>query len=388
MFSRSFSIATLVLASLSAAACGGAASDDAASSGDQALSSGPGRSATDARTPELGNDLSIVNQSQISLADGVAQVTAANGPVVEAKFELADDGKSLSLSIYPVKNGLDKDSERNVFQELSGDPTKTPFAGDLATFDDDEHVLRSSRDLTLVQLSRIGVADAISRAGWMGKVFWTIPTLHNKRAGYGVYALNARGQQVYKFIDGQGSDESTTDCIFGLEEIGPGPGVGATDARTPELGNDLTLVRQSKVSMADALARMEAANGPAIEAKFELADDGKSLSLSIYPVGKGLAMDAERNTFFELSGDPTAATYTPDKSQFKMPDFEHVSRSARDLTLVQAAGLSLRDAVDAVNAAMPDGLVYWVIPTIRDTRAGYGVYTLGKDNKAHYFFVS
>jgi hypothetical protein len=387
MFSRSLSIATLLLASFASACSAAPAADDSATTGED-LSSGPGARATDARAPELGGDPTLVNQSQISLADGVAQVTAANGAVVEAKFELADDGKSVSLSIYPVKNGLGKDSERNVFQEASGDPTQASWTPDLATFDDDEHVLRSSRDLTLVQLSRIGVGDAIRRSQGMGKVFWTIPTLRNKRAGYGVYALDRRGREVYKFVDGQGSDDSTTDCWFGLDEIGPGPGDGATDARVPELGDDLTIVRQSKVSMADALAQMEAQNGPAIEAKFELADDGKSLSLSIYPVGKGLALDAERNTFFELSGDPTAATYAPDKSQFAMPDFEHVSRSARDLTLVQAASLSVREAVDAVNEAMPDGFVFWVIPTIRDTRAGYGVYTLGKDDKPHYYFVS
>jgi len=71
-----------------------------------------------------------------------------------------------------------------------------------------------------------------------------------------------------------------------------------------------------------------------------------------------------------------------------MPDFEHVSRAARDLTLVQTASLTLRQAVDAVNQKVPGGFVYWAIPTIRDTRAGYGVYTLGADNKAHYFFVS
>ena len=388
MISRSISIVTLILASSAVAACSAPASDATDVSADEALNSGPGRSATDARVPELGGDITIVNQSQISLADGVARATAADGPVVEAKFELADDGKSLSLSLYPAKNGLAMDSERNVFQELSGDPTVTPFNGDLATFDDQEHVLRSSRDLTLVQLSRLGVADAVARGASMGKVFWTIPTIKNKRAGYGVYALTSRGKQAYRFIDGEGSDDSTTDCPFGLDEIGAGPGDGATDARAPELGDDLTIVRQTHVSLADALAQSEKANGPAIEAKFELADDGKSLSLSIYAVGKGTMMDAERNTFFELSGDPTAATYSPDKSEFTMPDFEHVSRSARDLTLVQTASITLRDAVDAVNEAQPDGFVFWAIPTIRDTRSGYGVYTLGKDNKPHYYFVS
>ena len=33
-------------------------------------------------------------------------------------------------------------------------------------------------------------------------------------------------------------------------------------------------------------------------------------------------------------------------------------------------------------------MVYWAIPTIRDTRAGYGVYVLGTDGKPHYFFIS
>jgi hypothetical protein len=385
MLSR-YSIVSLALLSMSAAACSVApAEDNVGESQDQALSSGPGRKATDQRVPELGNDLSILNASQINLADGVKQVTSENGPVIEAKFELGDDGK-LSLSIYPAKNGVSKESERNVFQELSGDPTATPFAGTLETFSDDEHVLRSSRDLTLVQLSKLSVADAVARSSNMGNVFWTIPTIRDGRAGYGVYALDKHGKQVYRFVDGQGSDDSTS--WWCLHSIGDGPGDDATDARTPELGDDLTIVRQSQISLSTALAQMEAQHGPAIEAKFELADDGKSLSLSIYPVGKGIATDAERNEFFELSGDPTAATYSPDKSQFKMPDFEHVSRSARDLTLVQTASLSLRHAVARVEAAMPDGFVFWAIPTIRGTRAGYGVYSLGTDNKAHYFFVS
>ncbi len=389
MFTRSTSLVSLValvLASSAFFACSApAAQDDGAQeSADTALTSGPGHSATDAHVPELGNDVTIVNQSQISLAAGVAKVTAENGPVIEAKFELGDDGK-LSLSVYPAQKGLAMDSERNVFQELSGDPTATPFAGSLATFDDQEHVLRSSRDLTLVQLSHIGVADAIAKASNLGNVFWTIPTIKNKRAGYGVYALTSHGKKVYRFIDGQGSDESTTDDC--LHEIGSGPGDAATDARGPELGDDLTIVRQSKVTMAAALAQLEAQNGPAIEAKFELGDDGK-LSLSVYPVGKSIDTDAERNTFFELSGDPTASAFTPGKEEFKMPDFEHVSRAARDLTLVQTASLTLRQAVDAVNDKMPDGFVFWAIPTIRDTRAGFGVYTLGADNKAHYFFVS
>ena len=60
----------------------------------------------------------------------------------------------------------------------------------------------------------------------------------------------------------------------------------------------------------------------------------------------------------------------------------------RDLTLVQTTGLSIHQAVDVVQEAMPDGIVFWAIPTIRETRAGYGVYVYGSDGAVHYFFIS
>jgi hypothetical protein len=334
---------------------------------------------TDKRVPELGDDPSIVLKSQISMSAALAQSEAANGPTIEAKFEL-DDSKKLSLSIYPAKNGIDADAERNVFSELSGDPTAESFAGGLEQFHDQEHLTRSARDLTLVQLSHYTVADAVAWGEQYGTVYWAIPTIRYGRAGYGVYVLDD-GRSYYGFLDGDGSDES------GAEELADGPGAGATDARAPELGDDITIVRQSKISMLDALKMSEAKYGKSIEAKFELGDDGK-LSLSIYPAGKGVRVDAERNTFSELSGDPTADTFEPSLSPFAVPDEEHLTRSARDLTLVQTAGLSLVDAVKRAQSRVPGGMVYWAIPTIRDTRAGYGVYVLGSDDHIHYFFVS
>jgi hypothetical protein len=138
--------------------------------------------------------------------------------------------------------------------------------------------------------------------------------------------------------------------------------------------------------MAAALAQTEATNGPAIEAKFE-PDDNGNLSLSIYPV-TDVSLDAERSKFGELSGDPTQASYKPDYAEFTVPDVEHLTRSARDLTLVQTSSVTLRKAVDAAQKAMPTGFVYWAIPTIRGMRSGYGVYIYGADKKSHYFFVS
>src|SRR5262245_12367623 len=75
----------------------------------------------------------------------------------------------------------------------------------------------------------------------------------------------------------RGSSENTQTESAGVQ----GPGKKATDARVPELGNDPSIVRSSKISMADAIAQTEAEHGPVIEAKFELNDDNQ-LSLSVY----------------------------------------------------------------------------------------------------------
>ncbi len=375
--SASTALVTLALIAF-ASGCSSAqtASDTATSSEDLR---GPGSAATDKRVPELGNDVSIVEQSQISLADGVA-LASKNGAVIEAKFELGDDGK-LSLSLYPAAKGLGMDAERNLFQELSGDPTAAKFAGALEVFADQEHLTRSARDLTLVQLSTLSIADAIDSAECDGEVFWAIPTIRHGRAGYGVYSED-NGYQHYRFVDGQGASYRTSNH---LTEIIGGPGNKATDARAPEL-TDLGILATSKITISQALAQLEAKNGPAIEAKFE-PDDSGNLSLSIYPV-KDISVDAERATLGELSGDPTAATFAPDFAEFKVPDVEHLTKSSRDLTIVQTSSLTLRQAVDAAQHAAPRGFVYWAVPTIRDSRSGYGVYVYGADKKAHYFFVS
>src|SRR5439155_6270557 len=90
---------------------------------------------TDQRNPELGGDPSIVNKSKISMCDAIGKISDEDGSVIEAKFELGDDGK-LSLSVYPLGKPRALDAERNVFNEASGDPTADPFATKLETFHD------------------------------------------------------------------------------------------------------------------------------------------------------------------------------------------------------------------------------------------------------------
>lgn len=386
MISRRFALRSLVLASMIATAAGCAAQADATSGeGVDATSDelrSPGALATDARTPELGDDLRVLKTSKITLAAGIADA-AKLGPVIEAKFEL-DDSKALSLSLYPISEAATVDAERQTFKELAGDPTKAPFGGATAKFDDQEHLTRSARDLTLLQLSKKTLAQAVAEVpASAGFAFWAIPTMRLGRAGVGVYTAQGNTRR-YRFIDGGGSSAHNASHPA---DLGAGPGAKATDQRVPELGNDLGVLKTAKVKMSAALAEAEEHHGATIEAKYEIGDDGK-LSLSIYPVGKDIAIDAERNTFFELAGDPTTAYFKPSKTEFKVPDAEHLTRSARDLTIVQSAGFGLRSAVQSAEQAIPGGFVYWAIPTIRDTRAGYGVYVLTNDGKSHYLFIS
>jgi hypothetical protein len=331
------------------------------------------------RTPELGGDPSIVKASKIGLGDAVAQVDTGMGAVIEAKFELGDDGM-LSLSTYPVGKDVAVDAEANVFREASGDPKVSPWAPALEVFHDQEHLTRSSRDLTLVQLSTRTVSDAITETG--GLAYWAIPTVEDGHAGFGVYALDAEGDDsLYTFVDGAG------DRSHQVLDLGDGPGSGATDARAPELGGNPAMVRNAKITMLTAIDQAETSNGPVIEAKYEIGDDG-NLSLSLYPIDKGLDTAAEKQTLGELSGDPTAASWAPSFAAFAVPDEEHLTRSARDLTLIQASAISLRDAITSAQAKYPGSIVYWAIPTRRGTTAGYGVYVLDGANASHYLFVS
>jgi hypothetical protein len=151
------------------------------------------------------------------------------------------------------------------------------------------------------------------------------------------------------------------------------------------MGDDLTVLHTATISMSEALAQVDTSAGTPIEAKFELGDDG-ALSLSVYPAD--LTQPAEANTFAELAGDPTGSAWTPETETFAIPDEEHLTRSARDLTLVQTAGITLRAAVDQVEAAFPGGVVYWAIPTRRGTQSGYGIYVLDADDVSHYLFAS
>ena len=105
----------------------------------------------------------------------------------------------------------------------------------------------------------------------------------------------------------------------------------------------LALLKASKVSLLQGIDLAEKLSGPATSAKFEVGDDGK-LALSVYTVPEGLAVEAEKATLTELSGDPTAQSVALNAEVFA--DKEHIARASVHLALAQLSNFSLRQVVE------------------------------------------
>jgi len=153
-----------------------------------ALASGP-----PSRTPDA-KAVPLLGTAKVTLLQGIQQVQAKYGRVIEAKFELDDSG-ALSLSIYPAK-GYD------VFKEVSGSATSSPWKSSAEVIKAREDVVNSTFDLTILQQSKIGLATAVRRAlaQQPGIAYWAIPTLRGKQAEIGVYVRSSDGKSHHLFI--------------------------------------------------------------------------------------------------------------------------------------------------------------------------------------------
>lgn len=149
---------------------------------------------------------------------------------------------------------------------------------------------------------------------------------------------------------------------------------GAADANDPAL---LSSLKSAKLTLADGVAQAEKQNGPAISAKFEV-EDGK-FWLSVYTAKAGLKNDAEHNELIELKGEASAAKWTPATEVFE--DKKHLTRSAMQLTLVQASKLSLVDAIKKAGATQA-GTVYSAIPAVKDGNPVFDIKIAVPDGKS------
>ncbi len=126
--------------------------------------------------------LKALNNSKVSMAEGVQQLSQGSEAAISAKYEF-DDNKKLSLSIYTAEKGLGEDPEHNVLKEFSGSPEKSPWGPEAEVFKDIPHVARASGQLTLMALAKHSLADFIAMAQKQhkGKVFSAWPEVQNHR---------------------------------------------------------------------------------------------------------------------------------------------------------------------------------------------------------------
>lgn len=126
--------------------------------------------------------LQALNNSKVSMAEGVQQLTKGGEAAISAKYEF-DDNKTLSLSVYTAEKGLGADPEHNVLKEFSGSPEKAPWAPEAEVFKDLPHVSRASGQLTAMALAKHSLTDFIKMAEKQrkGQVFSAIPQVQNHR---------------------------------------------------------------------------------------------------------------------------------------------------------------------------------------------------------------
>ena len=152
--------------------------------------------------------LTRLKDSKHSLAAGIAQAEKENGVAISAKFEM--DGQTLSLSVYTAKAGLGQDAEHNVLVELSGDAAQNPWKPETEVFADKEHLTRSATQLTLMQLSKLSLTEAIKKteAAQPGTVYSITPAIKGDDTVFIVKVATAGGHSVTVTVDGE-SGEST-----------------------------------------------------------------------------------------------------------------------------------------------------------------------------------
>jgi len=160
--------------------------------GFQAMAAGEDEQSTTAVIARL-------KESKISLADGIRQSEKQYGPAISAKFELEDG--ALNLSVYNAKEGRNKDAEHNVLTEAAGDATKAPWTPKTEVFEDKEHLKRAATQLTLVQTSKLGLADVVQKVSDRGTVYSVTPTIVGNAPVFVLLVATADGKSAKFIVD-------------------------------------------------------------------------------------------------------------------------------------------------------------------------------------------
>ncbi len=139
--------------------------------------------------------------SQFSLYDCVARVSKGAAIAISAKFEMDEAGK-LSLSIYSADGGLAKDSEKNTYSEISGDPTVKSLKTESAAITDPGDLKAAKEQLKVLSASKLSLLGLIGRAQkeQPGILISATPALENQKPCC-VFMILAKGKTVKVVYD-------------------------------------------------------------------------------------------------------------------------------------------------------------------------------------------
>lgn len=139
----------------------------------------------------------------------------------------------------------------------------------------------------------------------------------------------------------------------------------------------IPLLKDSKVSLLDAISYAIANSGPATSAKFEVANN--KLMVSIYTVPEGLNVEAEKATLTEFSGPAIEGTKGLKAEIFV--DKEHIARASVHMTLFQLSRFDLTKVVQIAVKRKPGTAIDVRNPIVRNERPVADVVIVDKQNQ-------
>lgn len=112
-------------------------------------------------------------------------------------------GPELHMSVYAARQGRDTPAEKNDLIELSSDATRSDWAPKKEVFGDRPHIARAAMRLTVMQQSKIGLADLLTKAAptHPGTIYSITPDLRNGKPAFKPLTLTAPGS----WIDAEGN---------------------------------------------------------------------------------------------------------------------------------------------------------------------------------------
>jgi hypothetical protein len=154
-----------------------------------------------ARADEAGAVTAKLGESKHTLLDGIAQAEKQAGPAISAKFEV-EEGK-LMLSVYTAKAGLQTDAEHNTLMELIGEAAAPTWQPKTEVFEDKAHIARSAMQLTIMQTTRLSLADLVRKAAAakQGTVYSAIPAIKAGKPVVNVLVATPGGQSSSLVLD-------------------------------------------------------------------------------------------------------------------------------------------------------------------------------------------